>query len=93
MGWISTSVLFYAYSKLYSLIKLSANDVKITSVDRQKLDLSKYYTYDTINSIFVEIQPDSTNIKNDPRNATFYQGVHCLLRQKDLQKKKQYHLD
>ena len=22
----------------------------------------------TVNSIFVEIQPDSTNIKNDPRN-------------------------
>ena len=42
MAWISTSVLFYAYSKLYILIELSANDVKITSVDRQKLDLSKY---------------------------------------------------
>ena len=25
------------------------------------------YTYGTVNSIFVEIQPDSTNIKNDPR--------------------------
>ena len=24
------------------------------------------YTYGTVNSIFVEIQPDSTNIKNDP---------------------------
>ena len=24
-------------------------------------------TYGTVNSIFVEIQPDSTNIKNDPR--------------------------
>ena len=42
MAWISTSVLFYAYSKLYSLTELSASDVKITSVDRQKLDLSKY---------------------------------------------------
>ena len=67
MAWISTSVLFYAYSKLYILTELSANDVKITSVDRQKLDLLKYLTYSTINSIFVEIQPDSTNIKNDPR--------------------------
>ena len=68
MAWISTSVLFYAYSKLYILIELSANDVKITSVGRQKLDLSKYiYTYGTVNSIFVEIQPVSTNIKNDPR--------------------------
>ena len=28
------------------------------------------YSYGTVNSIFVEIQPDSTNIKNDPR--TFY---------------------
>ena len=25
------------------------------------------YTYGTISSIIVEIQPDSTNIKNDPR--------------------------
>ena len=25
------------------------------------------YSYGTVNSIFVEIQPDSTNIKNDPR--------------------------
>ena len=41
MAWISTSVLFYAYST-YILTELSANDVKITSVDRQKLDLSKY---------------------------------------------------
>ena len=68
MAWISTSVLFYAYSKLYILTELSANDVKITSVDRQKLDLSIYiYTYGTVNSIFIEIQPDSTNIKNDSR--------------------------
>ena len=42
MAWISNSVLFYAYSKLYILTELSANDVKVTSVDRQKLDLSKY---------------------------------------------------
>ena len=68
MAWISTSVLFYAYSKLYILTELSANDVEITSVDRQKVDLSKYiYTFGTEFSIFVEIQPDSTNIKNDPR--------------------------
>ena len=67
MAWISTSVLFYAYSKLYSLTELSASDVKIKSVDRQKLDLSKYINYGTVNSIFIEIQPDSTNIKNDPR--------------------------
>ena len=57
-------------SKLYILTELSANDVKFISVDRQKLDLSKYiYTYGTVNSVFVEIQPDSTNIKNDPRIA------------------------
>ena len=30
------------YSKLYILTELSANDVKFISVDRQKLDLSKY---------------------------------------------------
>ena len=67
MAWISTSVLFYAYSKLYILTELSANDVNIISIDRQKLDLPNIYTYGTVNSIFVEIQPDSTNIKNDPR--------------------------
>ena len=56
------------YSKLYSLTKLGANYVNFISVDRQKLDLSIYiYTYGTVNSIFVEIQPDSTNIKNGPR--------------------------
>ena len=42
MAWISTSVLFNAYSKLYILTELSANDVKFISVDRQKVDLSKY---------------------------------------------------
>ena len=26
------------------------------------------YSYGTVNSVFVEIQPDSTNIKHDPRN-------------------------
>ena len=55
------------FSKLYILTELSANDVKFISVDRQKLDLSKYikknYTYGTVNPIFVEIQPDFTNIK------------------------------
>ena len=30
------------YSKLYILAELSANDVKFISVDREKLDLSKY---------------------------------------------------
>ena len=30
------------------------------------------YTYGTVNSIFVEIQPDSTNIKNDPRTVLVY---------------------
>ena len=65
MAWISTSVLFYAYSKLYILTELSDNDVKFISVDRQKLQ--NIYTYGTVNSIFVEIQPDSTNIKNGPR--------------------------
>ena len=42
MAWISTSVLFYAYSELYILTELSANDVKFISVDRQKLDFSEY---------------------------------------------------
>ena len=64
---ISASVLFAPYSKLYILTELSANDVKFISSDRQKLDLSKIYSYGIVNSIFVEIQNDSTNIKNDPR--------------------------
>ena len=68
MAWILTSVIFYAYSKLYILTELSANDVTFTSVDRQKLDLQNIYTYGTVSSIFVEIQPNSTSIKNDPRN-------------------------
>ena len=42
MAWISTSVIFYAYSKLYILTELSANAVKFISVDSQKIDLSKY---------------------------------------------------
>ena len=67
IAWISTSVIFLPFSKLYSLTGLSANDVKFIPVDRQKLYLSKYISYGTVNSIFLEIQPDSTNIKNDPR--------------------------
>ena len=56
------------YSKLYILTELIANDVKFISVDGQKIVLSIYiYTYGIVDSIFVEIQPDSTNIKNDPR--------------------------
>ena len=69
MTRISTSVLFTPYSKLYILTQLSAYDVKFISIDRQELDLSKYISYGIVNSIFVEIQPDSTNIKNDPRMA------------------------
>ena len=66
MSWISTSVLYHALFKAYILTELSANDVKFISVDRQKLDLSKYI-YLWYRTIFVEIQPESTNIKNDPR--------------------------
>ena len=55
------------YSKLYILTELVSSDVKFISVDRQKLDLSIYiYTYGTVNSIYVEIQSDSTNIKKWP---------------------------
>ena len=67
MTRISASVLFAPNSKLYILTELSANDVKFISSDRQELDLSKIYSYGIVNSIFVEIQTDSTNIKNDPR--------------------------
>ena len=63
----STSVRFTPYSKLYILTELSANEVNFISSDRQELDLSQYISYGTINSIFVEIQPNSTNMKNDPR--------------------------
>ena len=67
MTRISASVLFMPYSKLYIFTELSANDVKFISSDRQELDFLNIYSYGTVNSIFVEIQPDSTNIKNDPR--------------------------
>ena len=67
MTRISASVIFTPYSKLYILTELSANYVNFLSSDRQELDLSKHISYGTVNSIFVEIQPDSTNIKNDPR--------------------------
>ena len=77
MTWISTSVYFTPYSKLYILTELSAIDVKFISVDRQKIELSKYISYGTVNSIFVEIQPVSTNIKNDPR--TIYNSSEFLL--------------
>ena len=76
MAWISTSVLFLPYSKLYILTELSANDVKFIPVDRQKPVLSKYISYGTVNSIFTEIQPDSTNIKNDPRNVLLKNCKH-----------------
>ena len=46
--------------KLYIMTELSANAVKFISVDRQNLDLLKYITYGTVHSIFVGIQPDST---------------------------------
>ena len=70
MTRITASVLFTPYSKLYILTKLSANGVKYISSDRQELDLSIYiYSYGTVNHIFVEIQPNSTNIKNDPRTC------------------------
>ena len=55
------------YSKLYILTELSATDVKFISVDRQKLELSKYIYLYIVISKFVEIQPDSTNIENDPQ--------------------------
>ena len=67
--WFSASVLYYAFSKLDILTELRAYDVKFISVDRQKLDLSKYITYGTVNSIFVEIQFDSKNMKNDHRTV------------------------
>ena len=47
------------YSKLNILTELCANDVIFISVGRQKLDILQYmYTYGTVNSIIVEIQPD-----------------------------------
>ena len=77
MTRISASVLLTPYSKPYILSELSANNAKFISSDRQKIDLSIYiYSYGTVNSIFVEIQPDSTNIKNDPRIAP--QMEHCF---------------
>ena len=77
------------YSKLYILAELSPNDVKLISVDRQKLDLSKYITYGTVNLIFVEIQPNSTNIKKWPS----YIGTIALSLSKYLCSKNKQHED
>ena len=44
------------------LDEINYNDITFTSIDRQRLD-----TYGTENSIFVEIQPNSTKMKNAPR--------------------------
>ena len=77
------------YSKLYILAELSPNDVKFISVDKQKLDLSKYITYGTVNSIFEEIQPDSTNIKKWPA----YIGTIALSLSKYICSKNKQHED
>ena len=75
------------YSKLNILTELNANDVKFISVDRQKLDFSKYNTYGAVNSIFVEIQTDYTNIKmtlvsQHPKNPFLYNlTLNFLLKQ------------
>ena len=77
MTRISASALFTLYSKLYILSELSANDVKIISSDRPELDLSIYiYTrsYGTVNSIFVEMQLDSTNIKKKKKYLDMQMG-------------------
>ena len=87
MTRISASVLFTRYSKLYILTKRSANDVKFISRDRQELDLSKKYSYGTVNSIFVEIQPDSTNIKNDPRTFKSNKIYQVIKAGKNISKK------
>ena len=54
---------------LYSILtELNAKDANVISIYRQKPDFSKVVnTYGTVNSIFVEIQPSSANIKNAPR--------------------------
>ena len=51
------------YSKLYILTELNVYGVKIISIDRLMLDLSKTYTYSTISSTNVEMQSYSTEIK------------------------------
>ena len=51
-----------------------ACDVKFISVDRQKLDFFKDVYLWYVNSIFVEIQPDSTNIKQSPS----YKGIQFI---------------
>ena len=61
------------YSKLYILAELSANDVTFISVDREKLDLSKYI-YLWYRKFYICRDTAlfySTNIKNDPRTNWF----------------------
>ena len=59
------------YSKLYILTEIRANDVKLISVDRQKLDLSKYIYLWYRKSILVEIQLDSTTLVCFALNAIY----------------------
>ena len=67
MAWISTSVLYKPYLKLYIVTKLSANAVKFISVDRQKLDLSKYIYLWYLKFYICRDTARFYEHKNDPR--------------------------
>ena len=45
-------------------------------IDRSQT-FQNVYSYDTVNSISIEIQPDSTNIKNDPRT---FLGISMIIK-------------
>ena len=55
------------FSKLYILTELSANDVKFISVDRHKLDLSKYIYVRYRKSYICRDTARFYEHKNDPR--------------------------
>ena len=66
------------YSKLHILTELNANDVKLYQLIYRKYILQKMYTYGTVNSIFVVIQPHSTNIENDPCKPLTSSVIRCI---------------
>ena len=74
------------YSKLYILTELSANDVKFISVDRQKLDLSKYIYIIMVTKFYIcrdtarfyEYKNDLRICLSDPWKRHFSNVFFCL---------------
>ena len=68
---ISPVCFITLYSKLYILTKLNANDVNITSIEGQNLDLSRDYTYGSSNSMNYS---DTTQGRSELQNLLKVKG-------------------